>query len=339
MHPVAGCGIGTRGPEYVVTIATIRRPGNLPAEATSFIGRRRELAELRRKLTTARLVSLVGPGGVGKSRLAIRIGTGLTRNFRDGAWLVELAEVRDPALVANATLAALDLRDQSATEPRALLLSYLRDKELLLVVDNCEHLLGSAALLVTDILKAAPEVRVIATSREPLSVPGEHVLPIPPLELPRAQADESLDQLRQNESVELFTERASAASGTFELTESNQAAVVDLCRRLDGLPLAIELAAVRTRVLSVEQILDRLADRFGLLTGEVVRRCRVTRRCGPPSSGATTCWRRTSGRSCGACACSQAGSRWRMSSRCACPTTCRQHVRWTFCHRWSTNRS
>ena len=245
----------------------IRRPGNLPAETTSFIGRRRELAELRKKLATARLVSLVGPGGVGKTRLAIRIGTDLKRGFRDGAWLVELAEVRDPALIGNATLAALDLRDQAATEPRALLLSYLRDKELLLVVDNCEHLLGAAALLVSEVLKAAPGVRVIATSREPLSVPGEQVLPIPPLELPRAQADESLDQLRQNESVELFTERASAASGTFELTASNRAAVVDLCRRLDGLPLAIELAAVRTRVLSPEQILDRLADRFALLTG------------------------------------------------------------------------
>lgn len=245
----------------------IRRPGNLPAEATSFIGRRRELAELRKKLTTVRLVSLVGPGGVGKTRLAIRIGTDLRRGFRDGAWMVELAEVRDPGLVGNATLAALDLRDQAAIEPRDLLLSYLRDKELLLVVDNCEHLLGAAAVLVTDVLKAAPGVRVIATSREPLSVPGEHVLPIPPLELPRAQADESLDQLRQNESVALFTERASAASGRFELTDSNKAAVVDLCRRLDGLPLAIELAAVRTRVLSVEQILDRLADRFDLLTG------------------------------------------------------------------------
>jgi predicted ATPase/DNA-binding CsgD family transcriptional regulator len=261
--------MGTHGPEYrALTMARpIHRPGNLPAETTSFIGRRHELAELRKKLTTARLVSLVGPGGVGKTRLAIRSGTDLRRGFRDGAWLVELAEVRDPALIGNATLAALDLRDQTATEPRALLLSYLQDKELLLVVDNCEHLLGAAAVLVTDVLKAAPGVRVIATSREPLSVPGEHVLPIPPLELPRAQADEPLDQLRQNESVELFTERASAASGRFELIASNQGAVVDLCRRLDGLPLAIELAAVRTRVLSVEQILDRLTDRFGLLTG------------------------------------------------------------------------
>ena len=245
----------------------IRRPGNLPAETTSFIGRRHERAEVRKKLTTARLVSLVGPGGVGKTRLAIRSGTDLRRGFRDGAWLVELADVRDPGLVGNAALAALDLRDQAATEPQALLLSYLRDKELLLVVDNCEHLLDAAALLVTDVLQAAPGVRVIATSREPLSVPGEHVLPIPPLELPPAQSDESLDQLRQNESVELFTERAAAASGRFELTVSNRAAVVDLCRRLDGLPLASELAAVRTRVISVDQILDRLADRFGLLTG------------------------------------------------------------------------
>ena len=244
----------------------LRRPGNLPAETTSFIGRNRELAEVRRKLTTARLVSLVGPGGVGKTRLAIRSATDLRRGFTNGAWVVGLAEVRDPALVGNAVLAALDLRDQ-ASEPRALLLSFLRDKELLLVVDNCEHLLEAAALLVTDVLEAAPGVRVIATSREPLSVSGEHVLPVPPLELPPAEADESLDQLRQNEAVELFTERASAASGTFQLTASNQTAVAELCRRLDGLPLAIELAAVRTRVLSPDQILDRLADRFSLLTG------------------------------------------------------------------------
>ncbi len=244
-----------------------RRPGNVPAESTSFIGRRHELAELRKKLTTARLVSLVGPGGVGKTRLAIRAGAGLARGFRDGTWLVELAEVRDPGLIGNAALAALDLRDQAATDPQALLLSYLRDRELLLVVDNCEHLLEAAARLVTDILGAAPRVRVIATSREPLSVPGEHVLPVPPLELPRAQADEPLDQLRLNESVALFVERASAATGSFELTTANRTAVVDLCRRLDGLPLAIELAAVRTRVLSPEQIHDRLSDRFGLLTG------------------------------------------------------------------------
>jgi predicted ATPase/DNA-binding CsgD family transcriptional regulator len=244
-----------------------RRSGNLPAEASSFIGRRRELAELRKKLAAARLVSLVGPGGVGKTRLAVRIATDLARGFPGGAWMVELAEVRDPALVGNAVMAALGLRDQTATEPLPLLLSYLRDKELLLVVDNCEHLLAAAGRLVTDAVRAAPGVRVIATGREPLSVPGEHVMPVPPLELPPGDAAEPLARLRENEAVMLFTERAAAASGTFELTASNQATVVELCRRLDGLPLAIELAAVRTRVLTVEQILDRLTDRFGLLTG------------------------------------------------------------------------
>src|SRR6516164_1177862 len=244
-----------------------RRSGNLPAEATSFIGRRRELAEVRKKLTEARLVSLVGPGGVGKTRLAVRIATGLGRGFSGGAWLVELADIGDPALVGQAVMTALNLRDQAAAEPLALLLAYLRDQELLLVVDNCEHLLGAAAQVVTEVLRAAPGVRVIATSREPLSVAGEHVVPVPPLELPAPGATEPLARLRQNEAVMLFTQRAAAASGGFELAASNQAAVVDLCRRLDGLPLAIELAAVRTRVLSVQQIVARLADRFALLTG------------------------------------------------------------------------
>ena len=245
----------------------VRRLGNLPAEATSFVGRRRELAELRKKLATARIVSLVGPGGVGKTRLAIRAATDLARGFPAGAWLVELADVRDPGLVANTVIAALDLRDQAATDPVALLLGYLENKELLLVLDNCEHLLDAAALLVTDVTRAAPGVRVVATSREPLSAPGEHVLPVPPLELPSPNATELLNLLRQNEAVRLFVERSEAASGAFELTQANQRAVVDLCRRLDGLPLAIELAAVRTRVLTVQQILDRLADRFALLTG------------------------------------------------------------------------
>ena len=242
-----------------------RRLGNLPAEATSFIGRQNALAEVRKKLSQARLVSLVGPGGVGKTRLAIRIGTDLGRGFKDGVWLAALADVRDARLVSNALMLALDLRDQAATEPLALLLAYLQDKQLLLVVDNCEHLLAAAAQLVAEVVKAAPGVHVIATSREPLSVDGEHVIPVPPLELPSGQA-EPLGRLRQNEAVLLFAERAAAAAGRFELTDANRAAVVELCRRLDGLPLAIELAAVRTRVLSVEQIRDRLHDRFSLLT-------------------------------------------------------------------------
>src|SRR5215467_1490217 len=243
-----------------------QRPGNLPAEPTSFVGRRRELAAIRKKLAAAHLVSLVGPGGVGKSRLGLRVATDLGRAFKNGSWLVELAEVGDPDLVVYAVLTALDLRDQAVTDLSALLLAYLRDKELLLLVDNCEHLLGAAAQLVSGVIRAAPGARVIATSREPLGVQGESVVPVPPLDLPSARSDQPLHQLGQNEAVMLFVERADAASGRFELTAANQCAIVDICRQLDGLPLAIELAAVRTRVLTPEQILDRLTDRFGLLT-------------------------------------------------------------------------
>ena len=244
-----------------------RRSGNLPAEVTSFVGRRRELGEIRKRLATARLVSLVGPGGVGKTRLALRMAADLARGFADGAWLVELAEVRDGGLVTSGVLAALDLRDQAATKPLEILVTYLRDRHLLLLLDNCEHLLGAVAELVAEVLQASPNLRVIATSREPLQVPGEHVIPVPPLVLPEGNGGEPLARLRTNEAVMLFAERALAASGAFEVTGSNRASVVSLCRRLDGVPLAIELAAVRTRVLSVDQILDRLGDRFTLLTG------------------------------------------------------------------------
>jgi predicted ATPase/DNA-binding CsgD family transcriptional regulator len=243
------------------------RSGNLPAEVTSFVGRRRELAEIRKRLATSRMVSLVGPGGVGKTRLGLRIATDLARGFADGAWFVELAEVRDPSHLTNVLLASLDLRDQAAAQPMQIVVAHLRDKQLLLVIDNCEHLLAAVALLATEVLREAPGVRLITTTREPLQVSGEQVIPVSPLELPTAGGAESLGQLQQNEAVALFSERAAAASGAFELTSSNKAAVVALCRRLDGLPLAIELAAVRTRVLSVEQILGRLGDRFALLTG------------------------------------------------------------------------
>ncbi len=245
---------------------TSRRPGNLPADATTFVGRRHELAEIKRKLTAARLVSLVGPGGVGKTRLGIRIATDLARGFVDGAWLVELADVREGALVTDSALTALDLRDQAGSSPTEILGAYLRDRKLLLVLDNCEHVLDAAAQLVTEVLRTAPGVRVIATSREPLQVSGEHVVPVPPLELPLGGGEEPLGKLRQNEAVMLFIERAAAASGAFELSTSNRETVISICRRLDGLPLAIELAAVRTRSLSPEQILERLSDRFALLS-------------------------------------------------------------------------
>src|SRR5437879_3061553 len=214
-----------------------RRSGNLPAEATSFIGRRRELAEVRKKLGAARLISLVGPGGVGKTRLAIRIAAELARGFRDGAWLVELADVRDPALVSNAAIAALDLRDQAFTEPLVLLLSYLKDKDLLLVVDNCEHLLDSAAQVAADVIKAAPGVRVLATSREPLAIDGEHVVPVPPLELPSGNADESLALLGQTEAVMLFYRKGRGGFGHLRVVRREPD------RRCGPVPAAGRLAA------------------------------------------------------------------------------------------------
>src|SRR5579872_1855299 len=244
-----------------------RRIGNLPAEATSFVGRRHELAEVRQRLSAARVVTLVGPGGVGKTRLAVRAAAELERSFRDGAWLVELAEVRDPGLVLTATMTALDLRDQAAADPLPLLLTHLSDRQLLMVLDNCEHLRDKAAELVNEIIAAAPGVRMIVTSREPLNAAGEHLVPVQPLALPAAHGAEPLQQLRQSEAVALFVERADAASGGFALTPANAGAVADLCRRLDGLPLALELAAVRTRALSAEEILERLVDRFRLLVG------------------------------------------------------------------------
>src|SRR2546430_4521790 len=221
------------------------RMGNLPAEATSFIGRRRELAEIRKKLTTARLVSLVGPGGVGKTRLALRIAADLGRGFTDGAWLVELAEIRDGALVTNAVLAALDLRDQAAIKPLQILLSDLQNRQLLRVLDHCEHLLGDVAPLVAEVLRAAPRLTLITTTREPLQVPGEHVIPTTPLQVPPGDGTQPLAQLQQNEAVMLFSDRAGAASGTFELNGSNPAVGVAPWRSARRLPLAINLARGR----------------------------------------------------------------------------------------------
>src|SRR5579864_4244633 len=202
-------------PRYPSRMARPRRHvGNLPVEATSFVGRRRELAELKRRLTAARLVSLVGPGGVGKTRLALRAAADLARGFKDGAWLVELAGLSDPALVAEAFLAAHDVRHQSASEPLDMLLEHIAGKQALLVVDNCEHVLDAVGVVMSAVIRSSEGIRVLATSREPLGIAGESVSPVAPLELPAAGVRPVPSKLEVNEAVMLFVERAAAASGS-----------------------------------------------------------------------------------------------------------------------------
>ena len=243
-----------------------RGAGNLPAELTSFVGRRDEVAEVRRLLTESRLVTLTGVGGVGKTRLALRAAGGLTRAFGDGVWLVRLDQLRAEALVPQAAATTLGLRQRAGDSRVAALAEHLAGRHLLLVLDNCEHLVNAVAKLVDLLLRAAPGLRVLATSREALNIAGETVLPVPPLAVPQAGQPLTVAELRLFPAVRLFAERAAQVVPGFSVTEANMAAVAGICRRLEGLPLALELAAARTRVLSPEQIDTRLGDRLGLLT-------------------------------------------------------------------------
>jgi non-specific serine/threonine protein kinase len=244
-----------------------RGAGNLPAaELTSFVGRRGEVAEVRRLLAEGRLVTLTGVGGVGKTRLALRAAAGLVRAFPDGVWLVRLEQLRDEALVARAVAETLGLQEQASSSAAASLANYLAGRRLLVVVDNCEHLVGAVAKLADQLLCAAPGLRVLATSREALAIGGEMVLAVAPLAVPEAGRRFALAELGLFPAVALFAERAAQAVPGFAVTEANQAAVAGICRRLEGLPLAVELAAAQLRVLSAEQVDARLGDRLGLLT-------------------------------------------------------------------------
>jgi predicted ATPase/DNA-binding CsgD family transcriptional regulator len=239
-------------------------PGALPAEVTSFVGRRRELAETRRMLSSSRLLTLTGVGGVGKTRLAMRMAAEVRRTFPDGVWFVELAALKDPQLLGHTLANALELRQVSAT-PTADLASYIEEKNLLVVLDNCEHLTDACAVLASKLLAAAPGLHIMATSRHVLGVEGEQILPVPPLSTP-GEAEVRAGDATHYESVALFLDRAKAVAPDFEIVDGNRATVIELCRRLDGIPLAIELAAVWLRTLSPAQVLDRLEDRFRLLT-------------------------------------------------------------------------
>ncbi len=238
--------------------------GDLPADVTGLVGRRAESAEVRRLLTASRLVTLTGVGGVGKTRLAVHVARAVQRAFPGGVRLVELAELADPALVPATLTHALGMLG-SGGDVTTDLIEHLRPRHMLLVLDNCEHLVLECALLVGRLLPACPDLHVLATSREPLRVDGEHTYPVPTLSVPAKRSPAGAD-IARSDAVTLFADRAAAVSPGFTLTDDNRDAVAALCRRLDGLPLAIELAAVRMHAATPDELLTRLADPYRLLT-------------------------------------------------------------------------
>ncbi|WP_433633882.1 protein kinase domain-containing protein [Nocardia sp. CA-120079] len=240
--------------------------GELPLELTSFVGRRTEVAEIKNLLSASRLVTLAGIGGVGKTRLALRAASNARRDFPDGVWVIELGDVRDPSLLIGVVASTLGLRDDSGRPMQHVLVEFLCSRETLLVLDNGEQIVEALAELVETLLLACPSLRILVTSREPLDIAGEAVLRVLPLTVPGTNGEPTLRGLPQYDALTLFAERAAAVVPGFELTDDNKAAVAGICSRLDGLPLAIELAAARMRTMSPEQILARLTDRYALLT-------------------------------------------------------------------------
>ncbi|MFE5703483.1 protein kinase [Rhodococcus koreensis] len=262
----SGRGPGLQGGRRLTASSAHGATGSLPLEMTSFVGRRHELTEAKNLLAGSRLVTLTGIGGVGKTRLAMRIASSVQREYADGVRLVELGELRDGSSLVDAIAGAVGVRDHSARQLREVLVEHLAARELLLVLDNCEHLVDAAANLAETLLRVCPGLRVLATSREPLVIGGEVVLRVPPLAVPDPERLTSVRGLPKYDAVTLFVERGTAAVPGFSLTEENAAAVAGICHRLDGLPLPIELAAARLRAMSPEQILQRLADRYTLLS-------------------------------------------------------------------------
>lgn len=249
---------------------------NIPLQLTSFIGREREMAELRALAGAHRLVTLIGTGGTGKTRLMMQAAADLLEHHRDGAWLAELAPISDPKLVAKTVAQALGVLDEPGRNALDVLVDFVRSKSLLLLLDNCEHVIGQVADLVDRLLGNCPGLTILASSREALGVAGEVVFQVPSLILPGPlQADDEhgepaaawLDEVTRSDAVRLFVDRASAVMPSFTLTSTDAPAIVEICRRLDGIPLAIELAAARVTLLSVQEIASRLDDSFRLLTG------------------------------------------------------------------------
>jgi len=241
-------------------------PHNLPVQLTSFIGRERELAEVKQLLSNTRLLTLTGPGGTGKTRLALQIAEELLSSFADGVWLAESAPLTDASFLPQIIAGIFGLRELPNMPILTIVTDYLRAKQLLLILDNCEHLIEACAKLSDHLLRACPQLKIIASSREAMGIAGETAYRVPSLSLPD-QAQITREAALGFESVQLFVERASAANPKFHVTEENVSAVAQICHRLDGIPLALELAAARMRVFSTEEIVARLDDRFSLLTG------------------------------------------------------------------------
>ncbi|MEJ0077320.1 MAG: tetratricopeptide repeat protein [Alphaproteobacteria bacterium] len=240
---------------------------NLPQSLTPLIGRESELAEVKSLLETTSLLTLIGAGGMGKTRFSLEVAAALLDRFKDGVWFIALAPVGDPALVTRTVAEVLGVHEEAGRPLLDTFLEFLRRRNLLLVLDNCEHLVESCARFAAAALRASSGLRILASSREALDIAGELAWRMPPLPTPDAAARESGDQLLQYSAVRLFVARAAFASPSFRLTAENSAAVARICRQLDGIPLALELAAARAKALRVEQIAERLDDRFQLLTG------------------------------------------------------------------------
>ena len=242
-------------------------PNNLPAQLTSFVGREKELADVKRLLSDTHMLTLIGPGGTGKTRLSIQAANDVLSQYPDGVWLVDLAPILDPLLVPRTTAISIGLRNEPQRPVIDMLCDYLAKKKMLIILDNCEHLVDACAQMSDRILHVALEVQILASSREALGIAGEVTYRVPSLGLPDVDNLPSLESLSQYEAVKLFIDRATAAIPNFKVTNDNAPALAQICHRLDGIPLAIELAAAKIRVLGVEQIAKRLDDRFKLLTG------------------------------------------------------------------------
>ena len=258
MAPVSGHGVAS---------PDLGERTNLPLQLTSFVGRGAEIDEVKRLVTESRLVTLTGAGGIGKTRLALEVATQLLGEYAQGVWLVEFGGLTEPGLVPETVVSALGFMIQPGLTPTESLVSLLSTRSLLCILDNCEHLIGTIAQLTGTLLKHCAELQILATSRDVLGVGGEVTWRVPSMATPDVLRAHALDELRRCETVQLFVQRARAARPSFELNDDNAESVVRICQRVDGIPLAIELIAARTRSMSVRAIDERMADRFNLATG------------------------------------------------------------------------